>query len=100
MQRGGDKDPDPKDVRNLQGSIQASALIWGALEPAFWVFIQRLGDSGDSVACLTEWRDQLRLALEAAWDHAKRSLGVDSRALAAAGALENRQRKTLASLKT
>ena len=100
LQRGGEKDPDPKDVRNLQGSIQAGALFWGALEPAFWVFIQRLGDTGDSVACLSEWRDQLRLALAAAWGHATRSIGVDSRALAAAGALEYRQRKILASLLT
>ena len=100
LQRGGDKDPDPKDVRSLQDSIQAGALFWGALEPAFWVFIQRLGDSGDSVVCLSEWREQLRRALDAAWDQAKRSLGVDSRALAAAGALEYRQRKILASLKT
>jgi len=100
LQRGGEKDPDPKDVRNLQNSIQASALFWGALEPAFWVFIQRLGDRSDCVACLSEWREQLRRALDVAWDHAKRSLGVDSRALAAAGALEFRQRKILGSLKT
>jgi hypothetical protein len=52
------------------------------------------------VACLSEWREQLRRALDVAWDHAKRSLGVDSRALAAAGALEYRQRKILGSLKT
>lgn len=100
LQRGGDKDPDPKDVRNLQNSIQAGALFWGALEPAFWIFIQHLSDTGDSETCLAEWREQLRRALDAAWDHAKRSLGVDSRALAAAGALEYRQRKVLASLTT
>ena len=100
LQRGGDKDPDPKDVRSLQDSVQAGALFWGGMEPAFWVFIQRLGDSGDSVACLSAWREQLRQALDAAWDHAKRSLGVDSRALAAAGAMEYRQRKILASLMT
>lgn len=99
LKRGGDKDPDPKDVRGLQDSIQAGALFWGALEPAFWVFIQRLGDSGDADACMSAWREQLRVSIRDAWDHATRSLGMDSRALAAAGALELRQRKIFASLK-
>jgi CRISPR system Cascade subunit CasA len=99
LKRDADKDPDPKDVRALQGSIQAAALFWGALEPAFWVFIQRLGDSGDPDACLTEWRGELRQAVRDAWGHATRCLGMDSRALAAAGCLEHRQRKILASLK-
>jgi hypothetical protein len=69
------------------------------LESPFWVFIQRLGDSDDPEACLREWREQLRNALRGAWDHARSSLGVDSRALAAAGALEHRQQKILASLR-
>lgn len=99
LQRGGENTPDPKDVRALQQSIQAGALFWGSLESAFWVFIRRLSDSDLPEACLTEWREQLRKALRGAWDHATRSLGVDSRALAAAGALEHRQLKILASLK-
>jgi CRISPR system Cascade subunit CasA len=99
LKRGGDKDPDPKDVRGLQDSIQAGALFWGSLEPAFWVFIQRLADSGDPDTCLSEWREELRASVRDAWRHATLSLGMDSRALAAAGALEHRQRKILAALK-
>ena len=99
LQRGGDKSPDPKDVRALQDSIQAGALFWSALEAPFWHLIQMLGLTDDPEACLTEWREQLRIALNDAWAHARRSLGVDSRALAAAGALEHRQQKILASLK-
>ncbi len=98
LKRGGDKDPDPKDVRALQGSLQAASLFWGALEPAFWLFIQHLADSNAPDTCLMEWRGQLRDAVRGAWDHALRSLGMDSRALAAAGALEHRQRKILTSL--
>jgi CRISPR system Cascade subunit CasA len=100
LQRGGDKAPDPKAVRALQQSIQASPVFWGGLESMFWAFIQQLGESGDPSSSLDTWRHELRKAAEKSWKHATSALGFDSRALAAAGSLDHRRRKILASLKT
>lgn len=99
LQRGSEKDPDPKDVRALQASIQASAIFWSGLEVPFWVFIDHLGHSDDHSSALDEWRRHLCSAMESTWEHARRTLGFDGRALAAAGSLDHRRRKMLALLK-
>lgn len=99
LQRGAEKSPDPKAIRALQQSIQAEAMFWGGLEATFWTFIQTLGESEEAASALDTWREQLRIATVATWDHARCSLGDDSRALAAAGSLDRRRRKILASLK-
>lgn len=100
LQRGSDKAPDPKAVRALQQSIQASPVFWGGLESMFWAFIEELGASGDPDSSLDSWRKELREAADKTWKHATTALGFDSRALAAAGSLDHRRRKILASLKT
>lgn len=99
LQRGSEKDPDPKDVRELQQSIQASAIFWGGLESPFWTFIQQLAEKDDYLSALSDWREHLRQAVNSTWNHARCALGFDSRALAAAGSLDHRRRKMLALLK-
>lgn len=99
LKRGGEKDPDPKDVRALQHSIQAGAVFWGELESPFWIFIEELGTCDDSSSAMNRWGEHLRKAVEITWDHARRALGFDSRALAAAGSLDHRRRRILALLK-
>lgn len=99
LKRGSEKEPDPKDVRALQQSIQAGAVFWGGLESPFWLFIHQLGESGDCESGLSAWRSQLRQAAATSWQHATCALGLDSRALAAAGSLDHRRRKILSLLK-
>lgn len=99
LQRSSERDPDPKDVRALQSSIQALAIFWSGLEVPFWVFIDRLGQCNDHSSALNDWRSHLRSAVASTWAHAQRALGFDSRALAAAGSLDHRRRKILALLK-
>jgi CRISPR system Cascade subunit CasA len=99
LQRGGEKDPDPKDIRALQSSLQALPIFWSGLEGAFWSFIDHLGQCEDHSSALNDWRMHVSVAMESTWTHAQHALGFDSRALAAAGSLDHRRRKMLALLK-
>ena len=99
LQRGSEKPPDPKDIRALQQSIQASASFWGSLEPAFWSFVTTLGSSRDPEASLTQWRQSLADATKAAWQEAATSLGLDSRAITALGQSDYHKQKILAMIK-
>jgi CRISPR type I-E-associated protein CasA/Cse1 len=85
LKKGEGKKPDPAAVRSVRDSIQASATYWSLLEPAFWAFVQSLGDGVNPEDALIQWRFDLRKAVQTAWEQAKASLGLDSRALAAVG---------------
>ena len=98
LKQGQDKKPDPAAIRSVRDSIQASATYWSLLEPAFWVFIQSLGDGVDSEEALLQWRTELRRAVLSAWEQANASLGLDSRALAAVGRSSRSIAKILAGL--
>lgn len=86
LQNGGERSPAAKDVSALLHSTQAMAHYWAALEPAFWQLVDQLGQGKDGHQALEDWRTTLReVVLRRGWDQAKRSLGDDGRALAAAG---------------
>ena len=99
LAQGSQQKPDPKTVRSLQDSVQASASFWSALEPAFWLLVHDLGRSGDSESALLQWRETLKAAIRDAWQQATTSLGLDGRALAAAGTTSPQIGKLLAGLK-
>jgi CRISPR system Cascade subunit CasA len=98
LQRNSEKASDPKDVRALQQSIQAAACFWGQLDPEFWSFTHVLGTSRDPEAALQQWRLSLSQAARTAWDAATASLGLDSRAIAAAGRTEHLKAKILTTI--
>ena len=100
VKHGGEKDPDPKTVRGLRDSIQAITSYWSVLEAAFWIFVQAIGDGAEPEEALGQWRTTLRDAAQATWNQATVALGLDSRALAAAGRSRNPFHKVLAGLKT
>ena len=99
LEQGGQQKPDPKTVRGLQDSVQASASYWSALEPAFWSLVHELGTTGESESALLQWRKTLEAAVRDAWQQATRSLGLDGRALAAAGKSNSQIGKLLAGLR-
>jgi CRISPR system Cascade subunit CasA len=98
LQGNGDKTPDPKDIRALQQSIQANACFWGQLEAAFWSFIHVLGTTKDPEGALQQWRLSLGITTRAVWDGATASLGLDSRAVSAAGRTDHLKGKVLATI--
>ena len=100
VKNGGDKDPDPKTIRGLRDSIQAITSYWSVLEAAFWIFVQAIGDGAEPEVALGQWRTTLRDAAQATWNQATVALGLDSRALAAAGRSRHPFHKVLAGLKT
>jgi len=85
LQNGGERSPAAKDVKALLHSTQAMAHYWAALEPEFWQLVDQLGQGQDGHQALEDWRRRLRQVVHRGWDQAKRSLGDDGRALAAAG---------------
>jgi CRISPR system Cascade subunit CasA len=99
VKNGGEKDPDPKVIRGLRDSIQATTSYWSVLEAAFWSFVQAIGDGAEPEEALGQWRSTLRDAASATWNQATAALGLDSRALAAAGRSRRPFNKVLASLK-
>jgi CRISPR system Cascade subunit CasA len=100
VRNSGDKDPDPKVIRGLRDSIQAITTYWSALEAAFWSFVQAIGDGAEPEEALGQWRTTIHDAAEATWNQATAALGLDSRALAAAGRSRQPFSKVLAGLKT
>jgi len=99
VKNGGEKDPDPKAIRAVRDSIQAITSYWGGLEAAFWSFVQAIGEGAEPEEALNQWRSTLRDAAKTAWDQAKLALGLDSRALAAAGRSSRPFGKVMAGLK-
>jgi CRISPR system Cascade subunit CasA len=100
VRNGSEKDPDPKAVRGVRDSIQALASYWNVLEAAFWSFVQAIGDGAEPEQALVQWRSTLRDTANATWSQATTALGLDGRALAAAGRSSRPFGKVLAGLKT
>lgn len=98
LKDGSPQEPDPKAARALRESIAAGPLYWSRLEGAFWTFVALLGSRSDPEAALSMWRAELQEAVLASWHQATATLGLDSRALAAAGRSSRPLGKALAGL--
>jgi len=86
------------DAARLYKSIGPDEFYWARLESDFWLFVHQLGAGDGADACLGAWSKTIRQTVAATWDHARDSLGLDGRALAAAGRNTGRLGAVLASI--
>jgi len=84
---GEGKDPDKKDIANLLNYLDAEAIYWGQLEPAFYSLLLELPANHSA---MTNWKKALMQSARRSLSEAAEMLGSDAIALKAKAKAENR----------
>lgn len=79
LMRGGERQPDKGDRRNLVDQWGSVSLYWERLEPAFWEFLQALSQGNEDAP--DWWRDVLQQVTREALADAAHSSGTSAPAL-------------------
>lgn len=80
---GGVRDPDKAAIRTAADGLQVMPQYWQDIEPAYWRFIEQLGNGDPIEQCLQVWDQALLSAAKSCWRDAIGRLGHRARALTA-----------------